>query len=335
MKSILSAIQEEQKLHRHASSRDLLKLAAQACFGPGHMIENDQKALYALTQERKLAHGFQPCQYIGNGYMRVPLSFMNIKDLPLWNHLFIQSARCAVPDEALYAAIATHIEGSTPKDLQQGKDGIHHSEVYRTSYDPHYRVIKKEYVNYFPVLRYVDENIKTHDFFCFAIDGRCASGKSTLAKILKELYTCNVFHMDDYFLTAEQRSDERLQTPGGNVDYERFYKEIMTGIINQEDINYQPYDCESQALTQACHKTYLPYNFVEGSYAQHPYLQKGIHGRIFLTCDPQVQKQRLKQRSPYLYDRFVNEWIPLEELYIQTFQIQEQSDVTLDTTEFR
>lgn len=334
MKNILFAIQEEQKLHSLASSQDLLKLAAQACFGPGHMIENDQKALHDLTQEREHAHDVQPCQYIGNGYMRVPLSFMNIEDLPLWNHLFVQSARCAVPDEALYTAIAANIEGITSKDLLQGKNGIRHSEVYRASYDPHYRVIKKEYVDYVPVLRYIDENMKAHDSFCFAIDGRCASGKSTLAKILKELYPCNVFHMDDYFLTPRQRNEERLQTPGGNVDYERFYNEIMTGIMNQEDIHYQAYDCQSQTLKPACHKTCLPYNFVEGSYAQHPYLQMGIQGRIFLTCDPQVQKQRLKQRSPYLYERFVNEWIPMEETYFQAFQIQEQSDCILDTTEF-
>ena len=33
-----------------------------------------------------------------------------------------------------------------------------------------------------------------------AIDGRCASGKSTLAKDLQKQLDCNVIHMDDFYL---------------------------------------------------------------------------------------------------------------------------------------
>ena len=32
-----------------------------------------------------------------------------------------------------------------------------------------------------------------------AIDGNCGSGKSTLAGVLEKEYSCNLFHMDDYF----------------------------------------------------------------------------------------------------------------------------------------
>ena len=34
-----------------------------------------------------------------------------------------------------------------------------------------------------------------------AIDGRCASGKSTLAKDLQKQLDCNVIHMDDFYLS--------------------------------------------------------------------------------------------------------------------------------------
>ena len=55
-----------------------------------------------------------------------------------------------------------------------------------------------------------------------AIEGPCLSGKTTYAnKLAAELsVSCNVFHMDDFFLRPEQRTEERFNIPGGNVDYE-------------------------------------------------------------------------------------------------------------------
>ena len=55
-----------------------------------------------------------------------------------------------------------------------------------------------------------------------AVEGRCASGKTTLASVLQDLAGWSVFHMDDFFLQPWQRTELRMQTAGGNVDYERF-----------------------------------------------------------------------------------------------------------------
>ena len=40
-----------------------------------------------------------------------------------------------------------------------------------------------------------------------AIDGKCASGKTTLGYYLKEYFNCNLFHMDDFFLQNYQRTE--------------------------------------------------------------------------------------------------------------------------------
>ena len=72
----------------------------------------------------------------------------------------------------------------------------------------------------------IDELLAEKDMILVAIDGKCTSGKTTLASKLAELYDCNVFHMDDFFLRPEQRTPERFAEVGGNVDYERFYKEV-------------------------------------------------------------------------------------------------------------
>lgn len=58
------------------------------------------------------------------------------------------------------------------------------------------------------------------------IDGRCAAGKSTLALLLSEQPDATIFHMDDFYLQGRQRTYERFNEVGGNVDYERFAKEV-------------------------------------------------------------------------------------------------------------
>ena len=57
-----------------------------------------------------------------------------------------------------------------------------------------------------------------------AIDGRCGSGKTTLGEYLEQVFDCNLFRMDDFFLRMEQRTPQRLKETGGNVDYERSFR---------------------------------------------------------------------------------------------------------------
>ena len=210
---------------------------------------------------------------------------------------------------------------------------MHHSVAYANAYHPHYRILPKVYVDFFPVYKQIHDTLHKQAHACFMIDGCCASGKSTLAHTLAQLFPVHIFHMDDYFLRPEQKSGERLSKPGGNVDYERFDKEILSSLRHQKDVIYQPYDCMSQSLKEEVKVKYSPYSVIEGSYAHHPYFQMDAI-KIFLYCEREVQLQRLKQRSPNLYERFVHEWIPMENTYFETFDIRNQADFILDTTTF-
>ncbi len=73
-----------------------------------------------------------------------------------------------------------------------------------------------------------------------AIDGRCASGKSTLAKDLQKQLDCNVIHMDDFYLQEHQRTTRRLREPGENVDYERFETEVLQPLLTGRDVFLSP-----------------------------------------------------------------------------------------------
>ena len=81
-----------------------------------------------------------------------------------------------------------------------------------------------------------------------AIDGRCASGKTTLAAMVQKLYgskNCDVLHMDDFFLRPHQRTRRRLLQPGGNIDLERFWNEVLRFATDGKPFTYRPYDCKS------------------------------------------------------------------------------------------
>lgn len=332
------AIALEKKLHPQATSQDIIKLVIQSCMGANHMIENEANSLAYLKEERKsvICHDEQ-MQPIGNDYVRVPLSMMQEEDLKLWNHLFVIGANQMKKNEAMAYAFMEKA-GYHPLDPSMSLEemihqGIHHSKMYAKTYQPHYRVLPKRYVDFFPVYRLINDIIHHQEHACFMIDGCCAAGKSTLADTLAQLFPVLIFHMDDYFLQPHQREKQRLLQPGGNVDYERFDKEILSSIRQKHDIIYQPYDCMSQSLMPEKHVKYQPYIVIEGSYAHHPYFQMDAV-KILIHCERHVQLQRIKQRSPYLYERFVKEWIPMEDTYFQTFDIVHHADFIMDTTTF-
>lgn len=162
-----------------------------------------------------------------------------------------------------------------------------------------------------------------------ALDGRCASGKTTLACELSQRLDCPVFHMDDFFLQPAQRTPERLAVPGGNVEHERFLREVLLPLSRGEDVQYRRFDCSTQTLlppvTVPCGRV----NLIEGSYSCHPALRPYYDLRVLLTLSPDEQLRRLTARSPEKVPVFLAKWIPLEEAYFQACGVAAACDVLL------
>lgn len=162
-----------------------------------------------------------------------------------------------------------------------------------------------------------------------AVDGRCAAGKSTLAAWLKERFECtvNVIHMDDFFLQPYQRTRQRMEEPGGNIDYERFEKEVMYSLSRFENFSYQIYDCKIKKLSSRIYVEPAEISIVEGSYSCHPALWDFYTLQIFLDVEPEEQLRRICGRNgAEAVSVFRDKWIPLEEKYFTAYQIQERSD---------
>lgn len=164
-----------------------------------------------------------------------------------------------------------------------------------------------------------------------AIDGNCTAGKTTLAAHLGNIYNCNIFHMDDFFLTPPLITKERLSTPGGNIDYERFRDEVLLPLASCKTFNYKPYDCHSRALADSIYIHPKPLNIVEGTYSMHPQLAGVYALSVFLHVEPDLQRARILERDSSLHENFFQKWIPMEELYFKKCRVKERCGIFIDT----
>lgn len=166
-----------------------------------------------------------------------------------------------------------------------------------------------------------------------AIDGMCGAGKSTLGSLLQERLGGNLFHMDDFFLQPHQRTEERLNEIGGNVDYERFNEEILRKLEDAESFEYGVFDCSKQCINRRVYAEKKRVSIIEGSYCLHPYFKKKADICIFLEVEKEEQIRRIRERNTTeQVKRFKDEWIPKENVYFSTFAIREKC-ICYDTTE--
>ncbi len=164
-----------------------------------------------------------------------------------------------------------------------------------------------------------------------AIDGRCASGKTTLGYYLQELFDANLFHMDDFFLQSHQRTKERLAEIGGNVDYERFMEEVLEPLLNGEDITYRRFDCKSMTFAEEKLISAKRINIIEGSYCMHSYFKDCYDLRVFTDIDEESQIKNIRNRNGEEKLAVFQEcWIPKEEAYFAAFQIKEKSEIVVE-----
>lgn len=170
--------------------------------------------------------------------------------------------------------------------------------------------------------------------FIIAIDGRCASGKTTLTEALMKKTGCNVIHADHFFLRKEQRTRQRLEQAGGNIDYERIRDEVLVPLKREGTCSYRKFDCKSMSLCdEVITVGYNALTVVEGSYSCHPDLWEYYDFRVFLSVVQGEQLERIRKRNG---DEaalvFQKRWIPLEEKYFDAYRISERCDLTVDTS---
>lgn len=174
----------------------------------------------------------------------------------------------------------------------------------------------------------IKELLESKSSVLVAIDGRCASGKSTFAQALSKKLNATLVHMDDFYLRFDQRTSERYSIPGGNVDYERFLTEVLKPMSEGSLFLYTPFDCHSGNFKETTTVTPQKVCIAEGSYSCHPELYSYYDLHIFMDVDSNTQIKRLLLREGENKTRqFLERWIPLEEKYFTAFHIKQKSEL--------
>jgi uridine kinase len=338
--------------------RDMVKLIYQSEFAGGHLIKNEDDSLRRLKDEieqvKKSGHlapdNAALFENISSGLCRLNLRglFETGISIETVNRFFVNTAnsvsgslsrfeeklnilRQCCEDRELPFAVE-ELDMFLSEYRKSGYPAVGHSEEYRREYSPSYRIVKAEYCKFFSAFSSIDSLMRTCGSVNVAIDGCSGSGKSMFASLLAGVYDCNVFHTDHFFLTPAMRTAERLSETGGNFDYERFKEEIINGIISGSKFSYRVYNCSKMIFDSVIDVTPKKLNIIEGCYSMHPTLIENYDLKIFLHTSSMEQSRRIFERSGKdLYERFVSEWIPMENRYFKEMKIREKSDLVFET----
>lgn len=327
---------EHYKKYPKLRAEDIFKYLFQSAFGCEHLVSDPSAALNYIKKEREMSVSTPTLDELDGEYTRVHISCLAPETLA---RLFCLSAKkedgLASLEAKLEVAKALVANGDLPLDgedfsrkleawRQAGYPALHHSDAFREAYRPAYRVIANKYAKFLSIFAEIDCLLANGNAI-IAIEGGAASGKTTLSGILAEVYDCNVFHMDDFFLRPEQRTPERFAEIGGNVDRERFLEEVLEPLKRGDAVCYRPFDCGKWALGEPITVEPKKLTVIEGVYSMHPDLADCYDYSVYLDISPEYQRERIQERnSPAFAKRFFEEWIPLENRYFEGMRVKER-----------
>lgn len=338
-------IREHKDRYPAMTAQDFVKLAYQSEFGPRHLSATHAAIRNYLEQEWNCVDELRPeahVESIGNGLSRFYLR----QERPdgtadLLVHLFLKTMALHTGTKdgflsrlKLLAAEVPGMDALVEQYRLSEPQPVSHSQIYRDHYQPHYRLLRKEYAAWFFPLLKIWNFLQTDKTVIIAIDGCCGSGKSTFAEVIQQVFPCNVFHMDDYYLPLNRRDPSWKEIPAGNMDIERFRNEVLIPAASNTDISYRPYHCQSGTYAEPTVIPASKLTIIEGSYSQHPELAKFYDCKIFLTCADATQRSRLQIREGDYFPVFEKLWMLLEKRYHEAFQIPEQADVVFHTDDW-
>ncbi len=328
--------------------QDIFKFIYQSSFGCEHLVTDLVGATEYIKKEYELIDKEDEpyIDALDGEYSRVSLSYLH-KGLRIdtFAKIFVLSSKKEIDGlsnllHKIEVALKLVDEGLLPFDKEEFNKcllkwkemdypAIHHSNIFRENYKPAYRVISNKYIPFLNLLIEIDKRME-NEKVVLCIEGGSASGKSTLGDMLSSIYDLTLLHMDDFFLQPHQRSQERLNEIGGNIDYERFLNEVLIHLKNGEEINYRRFDCSKVMICEGISIKPKRLTIIEGAYSMHPLFDEYYDLKVFLDISSKLQKERiLKRNSLEFANRFFNEWIPLENFYFSKTNVKGRSDLII------
>lgn len=344
MNDILSQLQLHMKTHPALELSDAIKFLYQGCMGNGHLMLDREAAWNYLVeewQETPVCHTAPLTESLGNGLCR--LSLAGCKELGLSVHtlfaLFLRANQLFSPSQATLKTLLPQLCSLFPhtdqiadiqRYLQAGMPMVSHSQTYRDTYTPAYRLVLEQDISLLPLCAAIDRHMAQNPRTIVALDGPCAAGKSTIGALLSQLYGCPLVHMDDFFLPQTQKTPARLSQAGGNIDAERFLTQVLLPVSCGKPAKYQPYHCHTDDFGEWLEVPPSALTIIEGVYALRPDLQPYYSICCYIDAPWTIRRERLLKRcGEDGLARFEALWIPLEQQYFETFQIESHCPIKI------
>jgi len=329
--------------------RDIFKFLYQSSFGCEHLVLSEKNVNEYIRKEYEEHSGINigAIEHLDGDYCRVPISYLNSGlAVDTFGKLFALSAkkeangkselikkldavRSLICEDVFHFSVE-EFDNAVKAWEADGFKAVRHSEIFREEYHPSYRVIAKKFIPFLPLFAKLDKLLDGKSVK-IAIEGGSACGKTTLSKMMSEIYDCSVFHMDDFFLRPEQRTPERYAEPGGNVDRERFLDEVLLPLNEGKVVKYRKFSCSEMKLGEVLEEQPKKLILVEGAYSMHPYLADYYDFSVFLDVSPKLQKERIIHRnSPEFAKNFFERWIPLETEYFKKMNVKERCGMIIE-----
>jgi uridine kinase len=172
-----------------------------------------------------------------------------------------------------------------------------------------------------------------------AIDGRSASGKTTLALWLAAELGATLVHMDDFYRDMPEPARWLLRPAQGVeqfFDWQRLRREALEPLSRGHAVSYRGYDWDAGGGLSAEHHVVEAAAVVilEGVYAARPELDDLVHLRVLVDASPERRARRRLERADH--QGLEARWDAAEEFYFteirppDTFHRVLDGDVSLD-----
>jgi uridine kinase len=169
------------------------------------------------------------------------------------------------------------------------------------------------------------------------IDGGGGAGKSTLAReIQRAAEGVTVVEFDDFYRPSFERTRRRAsgdQEVGGNFDWRRLRSQVLLPLAQDQSTRYQRYDWVADELADWMVIPVGGSVIVEGCYSIRRDLVGFYDYTIWVETPPDLRLQRgLARSGAHTRERWVKEWLPEEERYVEAENPSERARLVIAGT---
>lgn len=164
------------------------------------------------------------------------------------------------------------------------------------------------------------------------IDGRGASGKSTLARALESAADdLDIVEFDDFYRPSAEHRARPDSEIGGNFDWRRLRDQVLAPLDRDEPGEYQRYDWPSDTLADWHSVPVGGVVLVEGNFSTRAELIDFYDYTVWIDAPRELRLERgVRRGGENTRDRWLTEWMPEEDAYVSAENPAGRVNLALD-----